>query len=714
MYIKTIEINNFRIYKGENSIDILPNTDKNIIVISGKNGYGKTTLLMSLVWCLYGRQMEKVDELYKKEISDKGGYGKFITGSLNTIADQQGETKFSVSVTFTDVKIPDIECDEIKITRSYDVISGNQEELEILIDGEHNELIDDLSRNNQNGSEVFIRDFILPLEIAKFFFFDAEKIVSLAEVNSREQREALGRAYSEVLGIHKYEELKNYLLSIQDDLKKKSASKEDRKEFANIENDLEKIEIDLQEIENENLNLEEKKDEKKYESNEIQRKLISEGNLMTLEELEKLKQNEEKISSEIKSVENELKSIYDLIPFGIAGYTLQEIREQVKKERDKRQTQIIRDKYNIVVNKFINELEQNVRLRLQNMNIIPDRNIIKIYDEEIEKLIKKYFYENISENSFDDIEVIHNFTDSQINDLEGIVRNLTHSFKEKLDDINFKYKELKYKLSDIRSRIKKAEKDSEDEYIASLREKKKKLDKEINDIEQKIKDNHVKIGELNVQKQTVLRRLEELRKKIQVSEKNKDLNEIIDTEIKILKEFIIKFKEEKKKSLEEKIKSKLNLLMHKKDFVSSVDVDILLGENVDINLYTIIDGKKTKIDKGSLSMGERQMYASALLSALVEESNIEFPVFIDSPIQKFDDEHATNVIKYLYPSVSKQVILFPLLKTELTKDKYDLIKDRVSKAYLIVNEKNVSSKFVQVIPPTELFKKYNELYETSN
>ena len=108
------------------------------------------------------------------------------------------------------------------------------------------------------------------------------------------------------------------------------------------------------------------------------------------------------------------------------------------------------------------------------------------------------------------------------------------------------------------------------------------------------------------------------------------------------------------------------------------------------------------------------MYASALLSALVEESNIEFPVFIDSPIQKFDDEHATNVIKYLYPNVSKQVILFPLLKTELTRDKYDLLKDRVSKAYLIVNEKNVSSEFVQVIPPTELFKKYNELYETSN
>ncbi len=59
---------------------------------------------MSLVWCLYGKQMEKVDELYQKEIADKGGYGKYIGNSLNRLAKSNGETKFSVSVTFTNVK----------------------------------------------------------------------------------------------------------------------------------------------------------------------------------------------------------------------------------------------------------------------------------------------------------------------------------------------------------------------------------------------------------------------------------------------------------------------------------------------------------------------------------------------------------------------------------------------------------------------------------
>ncbi len=52
MFIKEIELDNFRIYKGSNTIDLTPEESKNIFLISGRNGFGKTTFLMSLVWCL--------------------------------------------------------------------------------------------------------------------------------------------------------------------------------------------------------------------------------------------------------------------------------------------------------------------------------------------------------------------------------------------------------------------------------------------------------------------------------------------------------------------------------------------------------------------------------------------------------------------------------------------------------------------------------------
>lgn len=73
MTIREIELDNFRIYKGKNRIELFPDGNKNLIIVSGNNGFGKTTFLMSLVWCLYGKNMEKsmnytVKKLTKKEV----------------------------------------------------------------------------------------------------------------------------------------------------------------------------------------------------------------------------------------------------------------------------------------------------------------------------------------------------------------------------------------------------------------------------------------------------------------------------------------------------------------------------------------------------------------------------------------------------------------------------------------------------------------------
>lgn len=64
-----------------------------------------------------------------------------------------------------------------------------------MIDGQVNELAKEV------GYDIFINDFVLSKDIAKFFFFDAEKIVNLAEVKSIDEKRRLSIAYSEVLGI---------------------------------------------------------------------------------------------------------------------------------------------------------------------------------------------------------------------------------------------------------------------------------------------------------------------------------------------------------------------------------------------------------------------------------------------------------------------------------------------------------------------------------
>lgn len=704
MFIKEIELNNFRIYKGKNTINLLPEKDKNVIIISGKNGFGKTTFLMSLVWCLYGKQMENVDELYKKEIVDKGGYGKYIGNSLNRLAKSEGETKFSVSVTFTDVRIPDITCNEIKITRTYDIVTSSSDKVEVLIDGYQNELIQDLTtEGKQDGEEIFIREFILPIEIAKFFFFDAEKIVSLAEINSPEQRKLLSKAYTEVLGIKKYEDLKDQLENIQDDYRKKSAKPQELVEFNKVDTDIKNLKIAIEDIEHQIQKFNQEKIEKQSESNEIQMKLIREGNLMTLEQLTALKIEEKELDDKINSLQNDLKELFDLIPFGLAGETLMEVSNQLENEKQYRENKYRQEDVGDKTRLIINDIEKE-RLRT---NFMFDVEIRNFYETQIKKLVKKHFFSDVPELSVT-FEPLHDFSDAQNNELNAMINNLNYSFKDLFSRLNDNYSKTKNELDAIRRKIRNAEKDADDEYITDLRAKKLALDNRVFSIEEQIYQLSEKIGSFKNDRKASKQRQEELRKKIDDSRLYSDKDEKTQDIINKLKNFIKDFKITTKNKLEENILGELNVLMHKKGFIKKVLVDInQAGDDVDINL---LNEREEKIDRGTLSMGERQMYASALLKALVDESDIEFPVFIDSPMQKFDKEHAENVIKSFYPNVSKQVILFPLIHKELTEHEFELLKPNINRSYLIHNTSMDTSEFIEVEEAENLIKTYDELY----
>ena len=102
MKIHSITLNNYRLYGGVNSITFNEKEGRNIFLISGENGFGKTTFLHSLLWCLYGRLMSDVDESVRKEIINKGGYSNFLKNNLNINAKQ--ELLHLDSITITKIK----------------------------------------------------------------------------------------------------------------------------------------------------------------------------------------------------------------------------------------------------------------------------------------------------------------------------------------------------------------------------------------------------------------------------------------------------------------------------------------------------------------------------------------------------------------------------------------------------------------------------------
>ena len=693
MIIKEIELHNFRIYYGNNKAFFNPTTGKNIFIVTGFNGFGKTTFLMSLVWCLYGRQMEEVDEFYDKEIKENGGYQKYISGSLNTLARNKNDNSFYVSITFKQVQIPTIECDEIKITRRYNIDRGIEEDPEILIDGRANELTNDIP------ADKFIREFIMPIEIAKFFFFDAEKIISLAsDLNSVEQKRKLSSAYAEVLGIKKYESLKSNLEKILRDLREKSASPQEQIALNNINTEISNLELSLTDNANRIKELEQEEQDSSNVSKEIQEELIKSGNVVTVEQLQTLKAQRDVLVTARDEIYNNFRELYENLPFAISGDLLYAVNKQVEEESNFRKTKFAAEEIEEKTSKVLEDINQA-------QHDYPETIPLKyqeFYLNEFKRIIKRHFYTDVPEPS-KDFKPIHDFSETEKLELGELTNVLKLSFRNNFKTLTKDFNQTRNELSRIEKRLSDAESKEENPRVTELRHKKSELDIRIIKIREDIMDVKEKMGGSKERITQLERERNRLSDRIKVSDSLKNKDEYIKKQIAHLNQFIRDFKQEKKASLEKRILEGLQKLMHKKDFIQRVDVSIV-DEMIDIKLYNKRGNQIT-----ILSRGEQQLFATALLRGLVEESEFKFPVFIDSPMQKFDEQHSTNIIKYFYPNISEQVVILPLMYKELNEKEYSIIKSGIKYCYIIDNIDAEQSKF-QKVETEDLFSTYNKKY----
>ncbi len=279
---------------------------------------------------------------------------------------------------------------------------------------------------------------------------------------------------------------------------------------------------------------------------------------------------------------------------------------------------------------------------------------------------------------------------------------LQNSFKVQFEAIVNKEKEVRQELSRAQKKLREGEARKENPLSLKLRDDKLELDEHILRLEAKRSKIIEDLGAFRNQEASNNKVLSELLKKSNLLKADKKKYEVTVELLNKLNELTSRIKEEKKYSLQKSIQLGLRKLMHKKDKVQ--DVKVRISEDVmDIDL---MDQYGKVIDKDTLSKGEQQLYATALLKALVDESGIDFPVFIDSPLQKFDKEHSSNVIQQFYPSISEQVVLFPLLEKELSKEEYDQLTPHLAGVYLIDN--SIEGSSIEECKVTDLFNKFNQ------
>ncbi|MDI5950276.1 DNA sulfur modification protein DndD [Flavobacterium yafengii] len=677
MKINKIKFQNFRIYKGENEILFAPNASKNISIIAGKNGFGKTTFLTSLIWVFYGKMMSEVEDKYKKDIKNSGGYEKFIKTLLNreVKTDYENNIKnnpvLSVEIELKDILIPSIPCKSVVIKRSYN-LKTDSEDLKIMIDGLENELTKEV------GFEVFINDFILPREIAKFFFFDAEKIVSLAEAKSKAELKNLSKAYSEVLGIKKYEDLKKNLETLLTKLRRSGASPMQQTKLFDL-TDSETELLGMIEInQDKQANIDREITNHKINSDNLQEKLIREGNGITLEELQKMKSERDNLKEESASIKNKLKKLMDIAPLVIAGKKLVLLKEQLVFEQNINSNSV--DK--TILAEELNSFSTILLKKLEALNL--DSKTKSKVEEALKETISEK--ETTKQSSSSD-KVLLDYTTEQFRNFEAVFNNIKGAFSSQFNAVVQEEKNNRIYLSKLYQQIKQAEARKDNPLAQKLREEKKEA-------EDKITILTLNKGKLIEEYDSYNTRLTSTRKVLSEYEKDFKLVETDQKKFEVTEKLLIKIntiiqkiKEDKKYSLQKSIMLGLKKIMHKNDFIYNVRVNVV-DDVMDIDL---LDKNDEIIDKDSLSKGEQQLYATALLKALVDESGIKFPVFIDSPLQKFDKYHSKNIIKEFYPAISEQVVLFPLLEKELSELEYDYLKPNVNKVFVIENHNNGSS-----------------------
>ena len=665
MYIKKILLNNYKIYHQQNVVEFEKNDRRNISIISGYNGFGKTTFLTSLVWCIYGKHMQEVQPYFKDKILQKGGYKKYLESSLNHKANSDGVDDFFVELTLTDVSIPGLGCDEVVLKRSFKK-GDKSDHLEIFIDKQENELVKEI------GNEIFIQDFLLPKEIAKFFFFDAERITSIAEISTIEDKRNLSKAYTEVLGIRKYEELRDNLIKTQLKYAKESASKSDKKAISDYEKSINLLKIQLNELDASIENNDEEKELLTQQAEDLQLQLIREGSGLTIKELDVLRKRKENLIEDKKVISSSYKELLTILPFALNLELLKEIQSQSETEGS------ADDISNTLIKTEFNDLEERIL------------GVIK--NSSIKKEIKSVIANKLKEIEQTDVNVIHGLTNNESLGLSSLMNNIETNYLSRVKEIGRLVKINNSERNKVVRTLSNAETKNKDKVVESIRLEKSNYLAKLEIIQDENIKNYQQIGMLSNQLNAKQGSFKELSKKVKISENLIKKDKLTSRLIKQLDVFILKIKNTKKVALEKRILDSLHLLMHKKSFVNKVEVKIS-DDIIDIELFS---ARGIKINKEDFSEGEKQLYATSLLKALVEESNIQFLVFVDSPLQKFDEQHTENVITKFYPSISDQVVIFPLLNKELSENEYNKIKDRISNTIIINNKDEDSSELVKV------------------
>ena len=642
MYLTKVELHNYGIYKGTHVMELSDRIgSRNITLVGGMNGRGKTTFHDAILIALYGKLAHK----YIQE--NARSYEKLLLDHVNKHATDD-LTYVSVSLVLDDGT-------QLKIVRNWSVKSGNKIDTSVTV--EKNGVEDKYLGENW----AYYIEEILPFGIARFFFFNNEKITQLADDTSFEQ---IKSSIKSAIGVTTIEKASDHVDEVihrkEKDLQAFENSDENRgmKEVTTQLADLERRKAECVQQINE---AEEHYEVVSAQLEAKEKEFWSAGGDLSLNR-ETIKKEKQRIAESVERIQEEIVRLSSdpATPLYLCRDLVSEAYDLEKERQDSNAQKVTESFRRSVYDKLLE--------RLHSSNLSK-----KSYD-----LVSKILYDELIGNEIaEDSNYDTPLTATSMMLFEHVI---TDTFQNLLPIIDSLINQVETQESEIMSLDAHLGATDDKTMAMKLYEALKALDKDKNEAEGEYKRLQEQIESLNKQIEIVKAKRNQLLKSIAEKENaNNDNARIIRyaaMSIEVLKEFKVRLQREKVAKLSATTTECFQALVEKDSLVSRIDID---PDSLDV---TILDIEGRILLKNQLSAGEQQMFAISIVWALALTSGYKAPVIIDTPMARLDSSNRANFVTKYLPAASSQVIV--LSTDEEIYGRYlDLIRENVVKYYLL-------------------------------
>lgn len=643
MYFTKVELQNFGIYKGTHEMCLSNNIgNRNITLVGGLNGRGKTTFHDAILIALYGKQALKY-------IQEKArSYDKLLLDHINKHAKNE-ETYVAVSICLDDGT-------NIRVKRVWSA-KGKKLEQETVV--EKNGVID----KYLGESWSYYIEEILPFGIARFFFFNNEKITQLADDTSFEQ---IKNSIKSAIGVSTIEKAIEHADEVIRRKKNALAAFEHSEEnvgYQEVEKQIEDIDTRLAEA--------------TKQANELERRC--ETLAATLEAKEKefwssggdLSRNRDAIKSEMQKISSEVDRVHEeIMQLAVDASTPLFLCRNLVSQSYNIELSSQQSEAKLYSDRIIVNLHQQIMDRLSDCGLNPaDLDAVKhiINDVLVGHLPEKETAEPAKNMSATSMLLYQRL-------IAEVFQKITQRIKTLVNHVDAHESELMSLDAHLGAADEKT-------LAMQLFDALKSIEAEKAIADSTYQKNLDQIESLKHQRDVLVAKRIQLIKTIAEKEHSNDDNARIvkyaAMSIEVLNEFKVRLQREKVAKLSSTATHCFRELVQKESLVSEIRID---SATLDV---TILDIDGNELLKSQLSAGEQQMFAVAIVWALALTSGYKAPVIIDTPMARLDSSHRANFVTKYLPAASSQVMV--LSTDEEVYGRYlDLIRDNVVDYYTLL------------------------------